>query len=120
MIHFRQRDGKKTEFESELIRALRRYGAEIHFVPEADLRKILDADTSPLGENRLAIIGFHWYDDYDGSYHCDWRLVIGGLESRGKFLITGLRTWYGNGKEEQPYFLVDEIINYITDNLDQE
>lgn len=101
VVRIREKDGRKSSFETVLIRMLLRSGIIVEPLPENDGRAVAGGDTSSLKGGLLALIGTSWHKestkrDYDYGFtynwertYCDYRLLAAGENGTGKILGAG-------------------------------
>ena len=105
-VYIREKDGRKSAFESVLIKVLLTYGVTVEPLSEKDGRAIASGETSALKDGVLVLIGTSWSKNgtseaYDldgggslGEYewertYCDYRLLATDTNSAGKIIGAG-------------------------------
>jgi len=107
VVCIRERDGRKTSFESDLIGAIVKGGASVDYLPDNKVKALAEGDMTSLGDGLLAIIGTAYETDV---WYCDYRIVERNGE---KTRITVA----GSGNSLDADLLAGSIVINIIDHL---
>lgn len=106
VVYIREKDGRKSSFETVLTRVLLNAGITVEPFPETSGRAIADGDTTALKNGLLAVVGTVWFkkrtsggyeDTFAGDIplrthevtHCDYRFLAPTDRGTGKILRAG-------------------------------